>query len=154
MDDCCRHWIAVRLRCLVLPLLQAPAPPQGAQFATRHQQTEVHLLHRGSDLHYLSGRIRLLRYRRRSGNMFAMEKLLPRFCRHWNPNIRIPHHPGCFENTWNSQWSLWISDSIPHHQVSSSSSKVCLCLETSTSNPFLCAADFILQLGSCKKAVR
>ena len=65
--------------------------------------------------------------------MFAMEKLLPRFCRHWNPNIRIPHHPGCFENTWNSQWSLWISDSIPHHQVSSSYSKVCLCPEISRS---------------------
>ena len=26
--------------------------------------------------------------------------------------------------------------------------------ETSTSNPFLCAADFFLQLGSCKEAVR
>ena len=25
---------------------------------------------------------------------------------------------------------------------------------TSTSNPFLCAADFFLQLGSCKEAVR
>ena len=26
--------------------------------------------------------------------------------------------------------------------------------KTSTSNPFLCAADFFLQLGSCKEAVR
>ena len=26
--------------------------------------------------------------------------------------------------------------------------------ETSTSNPFLCAADFFLQLGSCKDAIR
>ena len=26
--------------------------------------------------------------------------------------------------------------------------------QTSTSNPFLCAADFFLQLGSCKEAVR
>ena len=25
---------------------------------------------------------------------------------------------------------------------------------TSTSNPFLCAADFFLQLGSCKEAIR
>ena len=27
-------------------------------------------------------------------------------------------------------------------------------MKTSTSNPFLCAADFFLQLGSCKEAVR
>ena len=27
-------------------------------------------------------------------------------------------------------------------------------IETSTSNPFLCAADFFLQLGSCEEAVR
>ena len=26
--------------------------------------------------------------------------------------------------------------------------------KTSTSNPFLCAADFFLQLGSCKEAIR
>ena len=25
---------------------------------------------------------------------------------------------------------------------------------TSTSNPFLCAADFFLELGSCKEAIR
>ena len=27
-------------------------------------------------------------------------------------------------------------------------------IKTSTSNPFLCAADFFLQLGNCKEAVR
>ena len=27
-------------------------------------------------------------------------------------------------------------------------------MNTSTSNPFLCAADFFLQLGSCKEAIR
>ena len=40
MDDCCWHWTAVRLRRLVLPLLQAPAPPKGAQLATRYEQVE------------------------------------------------------------------------------------------------------------------
>ena len=34
-----------------------------------------------------------------------------------------------------------------------SSTNVCT-KTTSTSNPFLCAADFFLQLGSCKEAVR
>ena len=33
-------------------------------------------------------------------------------------------------------------------------SKIHMLKLTSTSNPFLCAADFFLQLGSCKEAVR
>ena len=36
------------------------------------------------------------------------------------------------------------------HRISDITSKY----KTSTSNPFLCAADFFLQLGSCKEAVR
>ena len=119
MDDCWRHWIAVRLRCLVLLLLQDPAPPQGAQLATRYKQVEDLLLHRGLYLHVLHCRTRLVRYWTRSRNMFGVELLLPSSCRHWNPCIHLLHHPGCHENSRNPRWSLWILDSIPPHKVGS-----------------------------------
>ena len=41
---------------------------------------------------------------------------------------------------------------LPRNVVATSSDYVCK--GTSTSNPFLCAADFFLQSGSCKEAVR
>ena len=119
MDYCWWHRTAVRLRGLVLPLLQAPAPPQGAELATHYEQVEDLLLHRSFYVHVLPCLPQLVRDWTRRGNMFGVALLLPSSCHHWNPSFRLLHHPGCHENSRNPRWPPWILDSVPNHQVGS-----------------------------------